>query len=44
MVGGQPSKITDHKLGYKKNGNIQRVFFIARLCAMQELMLLPGDQ
>jgi len=44
MLGGQLSKITEHKVGYKENGNIQRVFFIARPCATQELMLLPGDR
>jgi hypothetical protein len=31
MVGGQRSKITDHKVGYKENGNTQSVF-IATVC------------
>jgi hypothetical protein len=44
MVGGQLSKITEHTVGYKENGNIQRIFFIARPYVTQELMLLPGEQ
>jgi len=30
MVCGQLSEITDHKLGHKENGNIQRVFLQVR--------------